>query len=35
MKKVRFSIRRDMPATAPDGVPEVKYGIVEGNIILD
>ncbi len=35
MKRVRFSIQPDSPATAPDGSPDVKYGVVEGNVIRE
>ncbi len=33
MKRVRFSLVRNLPPTTPDHSPDVKYGVLEGDII--
>src|SRR5208283_4214022 len=32
-KRVRFSLIRNLPATAPDGSPDVKYGLLENDMV--
>jgi 2-keto-4-pentenoate hydratase/2-oxohepta-3-ene-1,7-dioic acid hydratase in catechol pathway len=33
MKRVRFSLNRNLPPTTPDGSPEVTYGVLEGDTV--
>ena len=32
-KRIRFSLIRNLPATAPDGSPDVKYGLLENDMV--
>ncbi|HVX66948.1 MAG TPA: fumarylacetoacetate hydrolase family protein [Bryobacteraceae bacterium] len=34
-KQVRFSLNRKLAATTPDGSPEVKYGVLEGDSVYE
>ncbi len=33
MKRVRFSLNRNLPPTTPDGSPEVTYGVLDGDTV--
>jgi 2-keto-4-pentenoate hydratase/2-oxohepta-3-ene-1,7-dioic acid hydratase in catechol pathway len=34
-KRIRFSLNRNAVSTTPDGSPEVRYGIVEGDAVIE
>jgi 2-keto-4-pentenoate hydratase/2-oxohepta-3-ene-1,7-dioic acid hydratase in catechol pathway len=33
MKRIRFSLNRNLPPTTPDGSPDVLYGVLEGDTV--
>jgi len=34
-KRIRFSVIRNLEATAPDGSPDVKYGLLENDVVYE